>query len=169
MGQAEKVETKMNELDPYLDEYEVQTESPKVDDALVEAISVRVLEKMQPWMDRMLLRESSGLLIGTYAIGVYLNRPKLRPYTLLKWYTEYGMPLSKGRKGRWEAMKSNLDKWFFDRGMVMRKAAELGYIDKTAHWHTTNKYFAPECLTDEEHSTCVREMQKDQVRRNISE
>lgn len=144
---------------------------------LIDAIVDKLYEKLRPEFEFAYARQDRGLLIGMTEIGRYLAtisvRRKARPVTyqtLRRWWSKLGLPLSKTPQGNWCVTKSGLDRWIYDRGVLMRKLKSLGYKIACGRGKDGYIYDAPpEWFKPEEVAHARRELIKDRIRADSGE
>ena len=103
---------------------------------LIEAIAEAVCDRLEPILKQIDEKNDVGVLVGTYQISRYMGLKHnlnngggkgVHSQTIKRYYRELGFPMCKSPRGRWWITKSAVDRWMFERGMLMRKLKELGY------------------------------------------
>jgi hypothetical protein len=138
----------------------------------IKAIADAVYDRILPMIDEAKLTHERGMLVGMPRIGRYMatkgrhgKTMVVGPQTLRRWWMELGLPLSKTPQGNWCIMKSQVDKWVYDRGVLMRKLKELGY--KVSNYHGKKGYIydaPPEWYKQAEVDHATKEVIKDRLR-----
>ncbi len=146
---------------------------------LIEAIADAVLEKLLPLLNQIDIKTDVGVLVGTPQIARYMglksnylpsgNTVGVHSSTLKRWYNELGFPMCKNPRGRWWIMKSAVDRWMFERGMLMRKLKQLGYkcVSGIGRGGFTSDA-PPERYKAEEIAHATREIIKDRTRKALA-
>ncbi len=146
------------------------------DKELVDAISDRVVEKLEPLLDGIYNESRVGVVVGRDANGRWLGRSRKgnsssKPYSYIsvsRWYQHKGLPLFKTPQGEWAASKANLDSWFFERGQITRMANKLRIGRPHVNCKSGIRYnLSPEQLTLEEMDEIDRERQRLRVKKAI--
>ncbi len=131
-------------------------------DKLVERVADRVVERMSELFDENGLWGSAvGILVGLDAICRF-NDVKTR-LTMLQWYKYKGFPMVKDGIGRWVITKADNERWWHERGQIMRKGQALGFRAKYMSC-CGSLVVPPEAYSVEQLDRIRVEMNKDRVR-----
>ncbi len=144
------------------EELSTMTLIPEVSQSeLIEAISDRVVEKLVPVIARLEDKQDSGVLVGAYQISRYVG---IGMPTVVRWYETQGFPMDKTGRGRWRVTKAAVDRFFFGRGVMMRKLVELGCEPIPGHTGKFKKNPPPERFTTEQRAHAMKEIIKGKAR-----
>ncbi len=92
--------------------------------------------RLEPILKQIDEKNDVGVLVGSYQISRYMGLKYtlnssggkgVHSQTIKRWYNTKGFPMNKNPNGRWWITKTAVDRWMFERGMLMRKLKQLGY------------------------------------------
>jgi hypothetical protein len=145
---------------------------------LIEAIAEAVCDRLEPILKQIEEKNDVGVLVGAYQISRYIGLKHnlnngggkgVHSQTIKRWYNTKGFPMNKNPKGKWWITKTAVDRWMFERGMLMHKLKQLGYKVASARGRAGFTSDAPpEKYKPEEIAHATREIIKDRTRKALA-
>lgn len=141
---------------------------------MIDAIVDGVFKKLEDRIDRYANLSQKGVLVGSFEIGRYMGLTVRNRFqssvTLKRWRDKLGFPMNKYTvSNKWWITKSLIDKWMYERHILMLKLRELGYYTTSRRGKRGYSYNnAPERHKPEEIAHARREILKDRLRSRMA-